>query len=50
MDKWGKVHTCGKTKVPPVNVAEKEEVDITGIRTQPVVTSQQCVRGHVWFF
>lgn len=31
-------------------MAEKEEVDITGIRTQPVVMSLQCVCDHVWFF
>lgn len=50
MDKWGKVHKCGGGGVAPVNVAEKEEVDITGIRTQPVVMSLQCVCDRVVFF
>lgn len=43
---WGKK----EKKVAPVNVAEKEEVDITGTRTQPVVMSLQCVCDHVRFF
>lgn len=35
-EKW----TNMKKRVAPVSAAEKEEVDITGITTQPVVTSQ----------